>query len=304
MCKKTNEICTSLTETLKEIKLKLINLTKKLKSNVCISYLIKLINKIRSKVHAKYFILTLIALIIAGIFLFPVDITILDNNQTMFTTLPGFQFQDHSPLVATILGIFAFFAAIYSVDMSYKSAKLAALPENSVDLLMDLDYYFRKYELNKPDDNDIILFFVEILRYWRKHQKALRLLCPKFYKRFLKFYSMPNQIKETERPEINSEYVIMAIKTQIANVALQGEYNDFFFIKPDLINDEDEIESIRESEDNYGKSELNRKSLESYIDNINGDTKEITKDKFNLLCEELDELLSILKNEIGNYDLL
>ena len=142
-------------------------------------------------VEVKYIVWLIIALVIAWYFLFPKE-GIIFNNETLFLTYGGLKFKDHSVLISVIIGISTFFATLFGVNMSFKSTKLSSLPDNAVDLLIDLEFQFNEYEIDKQNDQyDIIAFFIEILKYWKNHQKAIRLLCPKFYKKFLKFYSKP-----------------------------------------------------------------------------------------------------------------
>lgn len=283
---------------------KLNRFKRKFKSYKCINYLIKVTRKFQSNVHIKYVSYTIIAFIIAFIFLYPSNEVIV-NNETMFTTVLGYKFKDHNALVAAIIGILAFFATIYSVDMNYKSAKLSSLPDNAVDLLIDLEYYFNEFKIDKKNNkDDVIIFFMDIIKFWKNHQKAFRLLSPKFYKKFLKLYSMPVKIECNEMAQINSEYIIKAMRTQIMDVALGNNESKFYFIKPSIFRNDINILDIRDSKENYDYYEMSKLGLKSYIDQLNDETYILTAEKFDDFCFDLEMLLSDLKEEISNYELL
>lgn len=279
----------------------------KFKSNCCIKFLMKLIRKFQLNIKIKYFCYIIISSILIYIFLIPIDSIPIGmdpfNNETVFVTVFGWKFKDHSALVTAIVGMFAFFITKYNVDMNFKSAKLSSIPNNSADLLIDLELLLNEYD---NDNNfDVIETFIEILKYWKNHQKALRLLAPKFYKKFLKFYSMPLQLECEDLPQINGEYIIKAMRTQIIDVAFDGNKQEFYFIKPSLIKMEMDIRNLGVSKDNYRSFELNKKGLKYYIDKIDCEnTKFATNKKFLMLLSDLEVLLDYLKTEIVNYDLL
>lgn len=283
---------------------KLNRFKRKFKSYKCINYLIKVTRKFQSNIHIKYVSYTIIAFIIAFIFLYPSKEVIV-NNETMFKTVLGYKFKDHNALVAAIIGILAFFATIYSVDMNYKSTKLSSLPDNAVDLLIDLEYLFNEFKIDKENNKeDVIIFFMDILKFWKNHQKAFRLLSPKFYKKFLKLYSTPFKIEGNDAAQINSEYIIKAMRTQIMDVALGNNEAKFYFIKPSIFRNDINILDIRDSKENYDYYEMSKLGLKSYIGQLNGETHMLTAEKFDDFCFDLEKLLFDLKEEISNYDLL
>lgn len=277
---------------------------RKLKSLKCIKYLMKVTKKFQSNVHIKYISYMIVAFIIAFIFLYPSNDVII-NNETMFTTVLGCKFKDHNSLVAAIIGILAFFATVYSVDMNYKSAKLSSLPDNAVDLLIDLEYFFNEFQINKDNNkDDVILFFMDILRFWKKHQKVFRLLSPKFYKKFLKLYSMPVKIENNNVSQINSEYIIKAMRTQIIDVALENNEAKFYFIKPSIFTNDINILDIQDSKENYDFYQMDKNGLKLYINQLDDETYKLAAEKFDDFCFDLEKLLFDLKEEMSNYDLL
>lgn len=260
--------------------------------------------KFNSNVFLKYIVFVIIALFISSIFLAPTEIDP-STNETMFSNYIGWKFKDHSAFVAAIIGIFAFFATLYNVDMNFKSTKLSSLPNDAVDLMIHLEYSFNEFKIDKQNnEEDIIIFFRDILRVWEKHQKAFRLLAPNFYKNFLELYSKPKKIDTGNIAQINSEFIIKAIQTQIIDIAFEKNMSKFYFIKPSLIINDKNIRDIENSKENYDYYELNKKGLKSYINHLTGETKLLTDEKFDDFCFDLEELLDDLKEEIGNYDLL
>lgn len=222
----------------------------------------------------------------------------------MFTNFTGLLFKDHSALI-TLISIFtALLGTIYTIDMNFKASKLSSLPEDSVNLLIELEYEFNEFKIAKQNgEDDVIYFFVEILKCWKDNQKAFRLLTPKFYKQFLNFYSKPLNTNNKSCPEKNSEYIIKAMKTQIIDIALARSKPKFYFINPKIIKDDYDYQFIENSKKCFKTCEINKKNLNKYIENIKGEnTKKLTQTKFNELCNELCNLLINLKNEIDNYD--
>lgn len=221
----------------------------------------------------------------------------------MFINFTGFLFKDPSAFITLISIITGFLVTIYTIDMNFKASKLSSLPEDSVNLLIELEYEFNEYKIIKQKgEDDVINFFVEILKCWKDHQKALRLLTPKFYKQFLNFYSKPPNTSKSY-PEKNSECIIKAMKTQIIDIALTGSNPKFFFINPKIIDDDNDNYQIHEDSVDFKTCEINKSNLTKYIDNIKGEnTKKLTQTKFNDLCNELEDLLTNLKNEIDKYD--
>ena len=78
----------------------------------------------------------------------------------MFTNFIGLFFKDHSALITLIGIITAFLGTIYTIDMNFKASKLSSLPEDSVNLLIELEYQFNEYKIAKQNgEEDIIYFF-------------------------------------------------------------------------------------------------------------------------------------------------
>jgi len=251
----------------------------------------------------EYLIVWLILIFFTILFFYSTKPTLI-YNETMFTNFTGLLFKDHSALITLIGIITAFLGTIYTIDMNFKASKLSSLPEDSVNLLIELEYQFNEYKIaEQKGEEDIIYFFVEILKCWKDNQKAFRLLTPKFYKQFLNFYSKPSNTNEKSYPEKNSDYIIKAMKTQIIDIALVGRNLKFFFINPKIIEDDYDYQFIEDSKICFKTCEINKKNLNRYIENIKGEnTKKLTQTKFNELCNELSNLLTNLKNEIDQYD--
>ena len=246
----------------------------------------------------KYIICILISLSVILIFLktsTPINL----NNQTAYFMFIGLKIYDIGSLVALIVGLLAFFGTIYSVDRNYKAIKLSSIPEKSVNLLIDLEFTFNEFE-----DGDKLILLTEILKYWKNHQKAFRLLTPNFYKNFLKIISNNDKIKKNDSiPNINSKYVLCAIKAQISDVAFENEDNIFSFIDPKLIQDNKNLKDIGENIKNYTEINIEKNTFEKYINNFRGEkTREITLKKFKKFNRDIECLLRDLKLEINEYD--
>lgn len=256
------------------------------------------------KSNCKCLIILLIIIILFSVMFVYSTKPIVINNETMFTNFTGLVFKDHSVLITIIGIIIAFLGTIYTIKMNFKASKLSSLPEDSVNLLIELEYEFNEFKIAKQNgEEDVIYIFVEILKNWKNHQKAFRLLTPKFYKQFLNFYSQPLNINKESYPETNSDYIIKAMKTQIMDIALAGGKSEFFFINPKIIDDDYDYQFIENSEICFKTCEIDKMNLNNYIRNIKGkNTKEITQIKFNKFCDELCNLLTNLKNEIDKYD--
>ena len=258
-------------------------------------------------------------------------------NETMFTTFLGLTFHDGSIFASLCVGIGTILITKYSIEKSYKAMKLTSLPDNSANLLIDLELSLNKYGNSERDE---IVLLTEILKYWKNHQKAFRLLTPNFYKNFLKIvaeYSQNikneetientkdnenqqnNNKKETientednenqqnnenEKNSIeNSKYFLKALVAQITNIAFDNDDACFSFIKPDLIEDNTNIRELGNDLKNYTKVKMTKNDLFSYIKSISDDdTKKLTKEGFEKLTEKFKNLLDDLKIEIEEYD--
>lgn len=277
----------------------------------------------------KYLLYITIALIIIISFIHTGTHTGI-KNETIYFTIFSLKIYDMGSLVALIVGILAFFGTIYSVDKNYKAMKLSSLPDKSANLLIDLEFSFNEYDLKKKyGEEDEFILLIEILKYWKEHQKAFRLLTPHFYKEFLKiitneYYTKYNikkskfneydkssgnelKINNTENDikysNDNSIYIIKAIIAQITNIAFENDKGYFSFIKPNLIKDTTDIKEIGAYPDNYKEFKISKSNFERYIDEIEGDeTRELTSDKFKNLNKKFKNLLEDLKREIEEYD--
>ena len=255
----------------------------------------------------------------------------ISNNETMLSSPFGWKFYDGSIFIALIASITTILVTYYTVNKNYKSMKLTALPDNSANLLIDLEFAFNKYELYKSHGKgDELILLTEILKYWKAHQKAFKLLTPKFYKNFSKTINRymikpdeentkdiqkthlkeENSIKQNQtsnkspRKEIeskelinkdkcshtNCDYILKALIAQITNIAFENDESYFEFIKPELITDETNIKKIGNDAGSYTKIKINEKELNTYIENIKGKTTKV------LTHIEFEKLTKDLKN--------
>lgn len=250
------------------------------------------------KHYQKYVLIFIVMLVIVTpFFIYIVPTTI--QNETVYIPFTGLRIRDPGAYVALIVGLLAFVGTIYNTDKTFEVTKLSSIPDYSVNLLIDLEFAFNEFE-----DDDKLIFLTEILKYWKDHQKAFRLLTPHFYKNFLKIISHNEKIKDNDSiAEINSKYVMMAIKAQINDVAFENEKNIFSFIKPELIKDDKNISDDGENLENYLEFEIEKTNFEKYINDFEGkETQNKTFNKFNKFYNEINDLLNDLKKEIGEYD--
>lgn len=130
-----------------------------------------------------YFIIGIPVAIIITYFFCPLYPTTSTNNETIFLSMFGWKFNDGSVFAALLTSIITILVTHYSVNKNYKSIKLSALPDNSMNLLIDLEFKFYNY---KTCNKDEFILLTEILKYWKSNQKAFKLLTPKFYSDFLR----------------------------------------------------------------------------------------------------------------------
>lgn len=213
------------------------------------------------------------------------------NNETLYVPYISIKIYDLGSLVALIVGLLAFIGTIYSTDKNYRASKLTSLPDNSANLLIDLEFIFSK-------DDDEVFLLTEILKYWKDHQKAFRLLTPHFYKEFLKI------VTEKSSEELNtSQYIMKALIAQITNVAFDSDEPNFTFIKPELIKENINIEELGNDLKNYTTVRMTKNDLNAYIESIDDDnTKKLTKNEFEKLTNDIENILKDLKREIDEYD--
>lgn len=254
------------------------------------------------------------------------------KNETVYYTFVNLKIYDIGAFVALIVGILAFFGTVYSVDKNYKAMKLSSLPDKSANLLIDLEFAFNEYEICKRfGKEDEFILLIEILKYWKDHQKAFRLLTPHFYKEFLKIVTIEYHTKSNKRHfrvkyEIskklldnsiennddesninysndNATYIFKAIIAQITNIAFDNDRDYFSFIKPNLIEDGNDIKEIGANLENYTEFKISKLNFKDYIENIAGDeTRKLTNDEFTNLNKKFENLLNDLKREIEEYD--
>lgn len=248
-----------------------------------------------------YIIVGTIAIIVVFFAFCPIEIITI-NNQTMFNTFFNLKFEDGGVFTAITVGILTVLVTGYFNIKNYKSTKLASIPTNSANLLIDLEYIFNEYEVyDKNNEEDIFLLVLQILKYWKEHQQVFRLLTPHFYKKFMKIWSKAKNINQNDSiPEKNSKHILNAIIIQLSDIAVAHENDYFKFIAPELITDDESIENLNE-EHNYFK--ISKKKFLEYINNISGpETKKQTKKEFSRLYKDLSKLINELKREIEEYD--
>lgn len=248
-----------------------------------------------------YIIVGTISIIVVFLAFCPIEIITI-NNQTMFNTFFNLKFEDGGVFAAMAVGIITVLVTGYFNVKNYKSMKLASIPTNSANLLIDLEYIFNEYELyNKNNEEDIFLLLLQILKYWKEHQQVFRLLTPHFYKKFIKIWSKAKNINQNNSiPEKNSTHILNALIIQLSDIAISTENNLFTFIVPELIADNEIIENLNED---YVKFKISKKNFLDYINNISGhETKKQTKNEFLRLYKDLSKLINELKREIEEYD--
>lgn len=248
-----------------------------------------------------YIIVGTIAITLVFFAFFPIEI-ITVNNQTMFNTFFNLKFSDGGVFTAIAIGILSVLVTGYFNVKSYKSTKLASIPTNSANLLIDLEYIFNEYAVyNKNNEEDIFLLLLEILKYWKEHQQVFRLLTPHFYKKFIKIWSKAKNINQNDSiPERNSTHILNALIIQLSDIAVATENGLFTFIVPESITDNESIEDLDED---YVKFKISKKNFLEYINNISGpETKKQTENKFLRLYKDLSKLINELKREIEEYD--
>lgn len=252
----------------------------------------------------KIYAIILFVIIIALISLFLPNSYKTINNESVAISSVGFVISDFDVFAAFFAGILAFMAAIYTSDRNFKAIKLSAIPENSMNLLLDLEFLFNEYELSKKEGkNDEFILLIQILKYWKEHQKAFMLLTPHFYRKFSKLLYDYELINDNDKIHVkNAKYIINAILTHISNSALENTNCPFTFIIPELINDKLVIKEIGDISNTYVKFEFNKYNLNEYINKIHGkNTKKYVSKKFNALTLRIKYLLFDLKEEIEEY---
>lgn len=222
-------------------------------------------------------------------------------NETMFSSIVGWKFNDGSIFAAFLTSITTILATHYTVDKNYKSIKLSLLPDNSTNLLIDLELKFNEYDSYKSDKKDEFILLTEILKYWKDYQKAFKILSPKFYNKFLKMtnsFLKENTVKlenhEEELPEETSDEDITSNEDMTSNEDFEKTSSN-------------EIHYIEETEDkkNYGHENCKHilKALMVQITNIAFendrcyfefiDSKLITDNNIRDLGEDLEKYVQI-----------
>lgn len=256
------------------------------------------------KCWEKYVVTGVIVIILIFLLFFPSRVVFL-NNETMFSSVVGFMVPDVSIFTALVVGISSMLVALYVAERTFKAMKLSAIPDTSVNLLIDLEFEFNEFKrYNQKGNGDEFILLIQILKYWRDHQKAFRLLTPNFYKEFLRLISSGEEIKDCSNQYCkNSKCIIKAIKAQITDIAFENENYIFSFIKPELIEDMKNINDNGEKIENYMEFKINKINFHKYINNIEGrETSKTTKLMFNEFNKDVKQLLKGLNEEIREYD--
>lgn len=253
----------------------------------------------KSKIYSICLVISIVIIILFSTQLSSVLLNLINPR----IPIQNLKIYDLGATVALIVGILSFYASLYTSDKNYKAMKLSAIPDTSTNLLIDLEYIFNKYELYK-DDKDEFIVLIKILEYWKEHQKAIRLLTPHFYKEFLKILTSKETINDTDLNSVkNSKYILMAMKSQITNIAFEQETGVFSFIDPNLIRDDIDISELGDDLDNYTDMRFTKNDLNEYVGGISGvNTKKLTKTKFRDIEVKFKNLLDDLKKEIEEYD--
>ena len=214
-------------------------------------------------------------------------------NETLYVPYIDLKIYDLGSLVALIVGILAFFGTVYSIDKNYQGLKLTSLPDDSANLLIDLEFLFNKY------GEDELILLTEILKYWKTRQKAFRLLTPNFYKKFLKIVTE----EKSSGTLTTDQYILKSFVAQITNIAFDSDEPTFSFIKPELIERNVNVEELGNDKKNYTTIKMTKKDLNMYIESIPDDnTKTSTKREFEKITKKFKNLLNDLKSEIKEYD--
>ena len=252
----------------------------------------------------KIYFVSLFFITIFLVFLFCPKSSTTVGTENVSVSYFGLVIKDFSVFAAFFAGILAFAGALYTSNRNFKAIKLSSIPDNSMNLLLDLEFLFNEYELSKKEGNgDEFKLLIQILEYWKDHQKAFLLITPHFYKKFLRLITDSEVINDEDKIyEKNSKYVINAILAYISNSALENNECPFIFIIPNLINDNLVIEEIGDISNCYVSFEFNKNNLLKYMNEIHGkNTKEHTSKKFKKLNLKIKSLLVDLKEEMEEY---
>ena len=95
-----------------------------------------------------YLIVGTLSIIVVFLAFCPIQLVTI-NNQTMFNTFFNLKFEDGGVFAAIIVGIITVLVSGHYNNKNYKSMKLASIPTNSANLLIDLEYMFNEYEIYK-----------------------------------------------------------------------------------------------------------------------------------------------------------
>ena len=250
-----------------------------------------------------YLICIIIIFFLLCIAFYPYSSKPMDNNETIWLSVIGLKIMQFEVFAVLLAGALAFIAALYTSDMNYKAIKLSSIPDNSINLLLDLNYLFNEYELSKKEDIDNFDLLIQIVKFWHNHQKAFLILTPHFYKQFLNLMSSSEPINEyDEIPVKNAKYLNNAFLTHITNCALNGDEIPFKFIRPRFIDDNLSIKENGDINKFYGVIDFKKASLINYIGNISGkNTKDTARKKFNDMDSKINCLIMDLKEEIEEY---
>lgn len=98
-----------------------------------------------------YIIVGTISIIVVFLAFCPIEIITI-NNQTMFNTFFNLKFEDGGVFAAITVGIITVLVTGYYNVKNYKSMKLASIPTNSANLLIDLEYIFKPFDELEPQE--------------------------------------------------------------------------------------------------------------------------------------------------------
>lgn len=278
------------------------------------------------KYKYKFILLGLLSLIAVFLVFCPIQTAFVDNH-IVFSSLSHLKFEDGGVFTAITVGMFTVLISSYYNIKNYKSMKLVSIPENSANLLMDVEYIFmeygldnenyfssfirvlkhflNKYVINKRDyEKDVFQLLINILTLWKEHHKVFRLLTPHFYKEFYKIW-LNTTVKIDKNDDIylkNSKYFLNAMLIQFSDVAIINGNGKFSFIKPELITDKNVI-TDEILENNLDEYSISRNVFLKYIENIKGEqTKKQTKKEFDRFYNRIYDLFIELRWEIDEYD--
>jgi len=271
------------------------------------------------KSWSKYILIGLMSGTIIFCLFCPLFSTTSINNETMFLSIVGWKFNDGSIFVALISSIITILVTHYSVNKNYKSIKLSMLSEDSVNLLIDLEFEFNKYHSYTDNEKDEFILLTEILKHWKDYQKALKLLTPKFYTEFLRITQSllkENTINTDPIEKVQSNKIIAETyqekndETKKENEELQTnehptkkEDNNKTSNNEKLETKDESSQDIVKKKGNY-KEENSKYIFKALVAQITDIAFENTECIFEFICPDLieDEInVKELGEDLNNY---